>query len=448
MVKTVPIPKANTEHRRTMSAIFGAVVEAIAPQSAVERWFDAEDYDPGEANRVFVLGAGKASIAMTLTVEARLGDRVAGGVVVTRRGDDAGVDELQYVEVVEAAHPVPDESCETAARRLLEVAEQAGEDDLVICVISGGGSALTTLPAPSLSIEHLQRVTKLLLESGATIVETNAMRKHLSAIAGGRLAAAIEPARHLSLILSDVIGAGVDAVASGLTVADPTTFHDAWAVVDKFELADRLPTAVVDHLRAGLSREVDETLSPGAEAFRRGRACVVGDVELAVCAAAESARNLGWDTAILSTTIDGEAGDVAGVLASIAQEIVHRGRPFRPPICLIAGGETTVTVTGNGRGGRNQELALAALHRLAGEPQITLATLATDGIDGPTDAAGAIADAPTWQRAQQAELDPKSYLQNNDSFRFFEETGDLIFTGATGSNVNDLVIILVGHRDE
>ena len=440
---TAPIVQVDTEHRRVLNAIVGAVLEAIDPGRAVERWFEEEDYGPGDAERVFVVGVGKASVAMARAVEERLGERIAGGLVVTRRGDTSGVEELRYVEVVEAAHPVPDESCAEAGRRLLAVADEAGPGDLVICVISGGGSALSTLPAPTLSVEHLQRTTQLLLECGAAIGETNAVRKHLSAIAGGRLAKAIAPARHLSLILSDVIGAGVDAVASGLTVGDSTTFDDAWTVVEKYGLKERLPSAVVDHLQAGLHGEVEETLSSDAPEFRRGRACVIGDVELATCAAAEAAGGLGWKTAILSTTIEGEARDVAGVLVSIAREILDHGRPFEPPICLVAGGETTVTVTGEGRGGRNQELALAALHQLGGRRKITFATLATDGVDGPTDAAGAVADAATFERARRAGLDAATHLQNNDSFRFFETTGDLIVTGATGSNVNDVVVILV-----
>ena len=433
-------------HRRVLQQILTSVIDAIDPKELTSRALStrlSKLTNLKAYRRVMVLGLGKAAIPMALAAEEFFDTNLSSGLVVTRRGDLAGADRLTTIDVAEGDHPVPSEESADAARRLLERAEGAGPDDLVICLISGGGSALTTLPAPGLTVDDLRRTTDILLSCGADIVEFNALRKHLSAFSGGRLARAIHPARQVTLILSDVVGNPLDVIASGPTVADPTTFDDALKVVEKYELANRLPAAVVDHLRAGAAGRVDETPGEDSKCFEDGALFVVGDNKLAAQAAAEAAEAQGWNARILTTFMEGEARELGKFAVSLGREAAHHQRPAAPPACLILSGESTVTLRGDGKGGRNQELALAALCSLRGAPNIAVATFATDGVDGPTTAAGAIADEFTWRRTTERAVDPEKFLRANDSHSFFELTGDLIESGPTGSNLNDLVLIFV-----
>jgi hydroxypyruvate reductase len=424
--------------RKDALAIFKASLEAAHPEKAVERALarvDASKYE-----RIIVLGAGKASAAMARAVERVLGRRISAGLINTKDGHLA---KLKRIELAECSHPVPDERGVAGARRIAELAREAKAGDLVICLISGGGSALLPLPAGGVTLAEKQEATKLLLACGATIHEINAVRKHVSEIKGGQLARLAAPASVLSLLLSDVVGDPLDVIGSGPTAPDPSTFGDAWAVVEKYGLAERVPVAVRARLEAGMRGEVAETPKAGDECFRKTRNVIVGSNRLAVDAAAKKARELGYRPLVLSTTIEGETRDVAAMHAAIAREVLASGRPAKAPVCLISGGETTVTLTGDGLGGRNQEFALAAALALRDVPGVLAFSAGTDGTDGPTDAAGAMADGETVARAAELGMSAAKYLAAHDSYHFFEPLGDLVKTGPTGTNVMDVRLMLV-----
>ena len=327
---------------------------------------------------------------------------------------------------------------------MLDLVRSLGERDLVICLLSGGGSALLPLPAPGITLGDKQAATRHLLACGADIEEVNTVRKHLSRVKGGQLARAAAPATLVSLILSDVIGDRLDAIASGPTVPDATTYQDALAVVERYRLAEKLPSSLVQHLVSGGRAEITDTPKEGDEAFARTQNVIVGSNLIAIQAAAIEARKSGLNTLILSSFMEGETREIAHAHTAIAREILHSGNPVSPPACVLSGGETTVTLTGNGQGGRNQEFSLAAAIDLAGVEGVTILSAGTDGTDGPTDAAGAFADGTTAHRAKELGLSPLDFLDRSDSYRFFRELGDLLITGPTRTNVMDLRIMLVG----
>lgn len=433
-----------------MLAVQRAALAAVEPGAAVRRQVQrrgerlivaGRGYDLAAINRVWVVGGGKAAVAMTAALRAILGGRLAGGLVVTKYGyAERGLD-TGPVEVVEAGHPVPDERGVAGARRMVDLLTGVRGGDLVLAVISGGGSALLTLPAAGLSLDDLQATTGLLLRSGATIVELNAVRKHLSQIKGGGLARAAGRAQVVSLVLSDVVGDPLDVIASGPLVPDPTTFDDAWQILSRYDLVDQVPAAVRQRLEAGRRGEVPETPKPGAAILRGVQTVIVGSNRQAAEAAVEAARAWKLNALLLSTFVEGEAREVARVAAALAKELAANNRPVARPACLVWGGETTVTVRGTGCGGRNQELALAAALALEGVPGVMLVALGSDGTDGPTDAAGAVATGETVARARAQGLDAHAHLANNDAYPFFDALGDLIRTGPTGTNVNDLLFI-------
>ncbi len=378
---------------------------------------------------------------MAAAVEAILGGRVTGGLVVVKYGHAAP---LRRIGLIEANHPLPDAAGERGAGQMLDLLRGATGDDLVVCLLSGGGSALLPAPVPGVSLEDKIAVTGLLLRSGATIQEINAVRKHLSRVKGGRLAQAASGARVVALILSDVLGDPLDAIASGPAAPDPTTFEDALAVVRRYQLDDRLPASVLGHLRRGAEGRERETPKPDDPVFRRVQTVVVGNNEQAVAAAAARAKRLGYRTLVLTTFLEGEAREAARVFCSVARSVTSRQAPLVPPACLLAGGETTVTVRGQGRGGRCQEFALSAARLIAGWPDVVVAGFGTDGTDGPTDAAGALVDGETAARARSLGLDPAGALADNDSYTFFHSLGDLLVTGPTRTNVNDVYLALIG----
>jgi hydroxypyruvate reductase len=427
--------------RRHALSIFRAAVAAADPRRTVRETLRPAGLS--RFRRIFVVGAGKASAAMAQAAEQALGRRITGGWINTKDGHGAP---LARITVHEASHPVPDARGVEGARRIAEIAAQAGEGDLLLCLISGGGSALLPLPMPPVTLEDKQETTRLLLACGATIHEINAVRKHLSAIKGGRLARLAWPAHVLSLLLSDVIGDPLDVIASGPTAPDTSTFASAWAVVEKYGLAGKIPAAARELLQQGLAGKVEETPKPDDPCFRRVTNRIVGSNRLAVDAAVRKARELGYRPLVLSTTIEGETRDIAAMHAAIAREIVAAGRPARPPVCVISGGETTVTLRGGGLGGRNQEFALAAAIALEGVPGVLVFSAGTDGTDGPTPAAGAMADGATVSRAAALGLDARRMLAANDSYHFFEPLGDLVVTGPTGTNVMDVRLMLVRPR--
>jgi glycerate 2-kinase len=414
---------ASALHRQALR-IFHAALRAADPVQAVLRHVRREQeiliagrrrYDLSAFRNVYVIGAGKASARMALALERLLGRRITGGIV-----NAPNAAKLRRIEINEAGHPIPDRRGVAGAKRIAQIASEAGADDLIICLISGGASALLPLPAPPITLAEKQAATRLLLRCGANIHEINCVRKHLSLIKGGQLARMAYPATLLTLILSDVIGDDLDAIGSGPTVPDRTTLAEARAICARYGIEIGLPNS-------------RETPKPKDRVFRKSHHVLVGSNALAVEAAAEEAKRLGYYTRILSTSVQGEAREAARLYAGIARKI------RKPPACVISGGETTVTVRGNGLGGRNQEFALAAAIEIAGLPGTVILSGGTDGTDGPTDAAGAIADGTTIARGPNA----AAFLANNDSYRFFEAIGDLIKTGPTGTNVADIQLILV-----
>ena len=388
-----------------------------------------------------MVGAGKASGAMAHALEEILGDGVTAGLVVVNDGYTAPT---RKIKLVEAGHPIPDERGLRAANEILALARSAEADDLVIVLVSGGGSALTPCPAPPITLEEKQVLTRLLLAAGVNINELNAVRKHCSLFKGGRLAQAAAPASVLSLILSDVIGDHLDAIASGPTAPDQTTFRDALAILDRFGLRAKAPRAVVAHLERGVRGEIPETPKTGDPLFRRVENRVIGNNALVVQAAVQAAEALGFNAHLLTRSLEGEAREVAKEFAKRAHEVSTSRKPVGPPGCLIAGGETTVTVRGSGLGGRCQEFALAAALALQGMEDVVVLAAGTDGSDGPTDAAGAIADRETVARGERRNLDARASLEANDSYRFFSALGDLVTTGPTNTNLMDLYLLLVG----
>jgi hydroxypyruvate reductase len=416
------------EPRTFLCELLDAATLAALPDAIL-----APHLPPPPSGRTVVLGAGKAAAAMARAVEAHMPGPVE-GLVVTRYGHAVA---CARVEVVEAAHPVPDAAGREAARRILEYAQSAGPDDLVLCLISGGASALLALPAAGLALEDKQAVNRALLACGADIAQMNAVRKHLSAIKGGRLAAAAHPAKVVSLLISDVPGDDPAVIGSGPTVADPTTFADALAILCAYGIEP--PAAVLKHL----SEARDETPKPGDPRLARAETIIVARPQTSLEAAATRARQTGITPLILGDALEGEAREVAKVLAGIALQVRRHGQPAPHPCVLLSGGETTVTVRGAGRGGRNAELLLALALHLRGAAGISALAADTDGIDGSEDNAGAIALPDTLPRARAKGLDARALLADNDAYAFFEALGDLVVTGPTLTNVNDFRAILI-----
>jgi hydroxypyruvate reductase len=419
--------------RRHALAIFRASLDAADPEAAVARHL--KKIKMQQYRRIWVVGAGKAGASMAKAAERVLGTKIAAGLINVKDGHTVP---LRRIELRECGHPVPDQRGVEGARRIAEIASEAGEDDLVVCLISGGASALMPAPVPPITLEEKQAVTRLLLASGANIHEINAVRKHISAIKGGQLARLAAPATVESLLLSDVIGDDLDVIGSGPTAPDASTFAGAVAILEKYGIFDRAPASVRDRLTGA----DHETPKPGDRLFRSVRNTVVGSNRLALDAAAAKAKDLGYNTLVLASEIEGETRDVARMHAAIAREIARFGRPARRPACVITGGETTVTLKGEGLGGRNQEFVLAAAIDIAGQPGTVVFSAGTDGTDGPTDAAGAIADGSTLRRKPDA----RAYLDANDSYHYFEALEDLVKTGPTNTNVMDVRLILVGEE--
>ncbi len=427
--------------RKHAGEIFRAALKAADPAEAIRRHVKLQGgrliagtrrYDLRAFDGIWVLGAGKAGAAMAAEIERILGRRISGGLVNVKYGHIA---RLRRVELNECGHPVPDEAGVRGAARIAGIAQGLSERDLAVCVISGGASALMPMPAAPVTLEEKQATTKLLLACGANIHEINAVRKHISALKGGQLARLCYPATVISLLLSDVIGDDLDVIGSGPTAPDPSTFAQARSVLQKYHILDRVPVSVRERIECG---SAPETPKAGDAVFARVQNLLVGSNRLAVDAAARKARELGYRPLVLSTLIQGETREVARMHAAIALEALASGNPVRPPACIISGGETTVTIRGEGLGGRNQEFVLAAAIDLAGARRVVVLSGGTDGTDGPTDAAGAIADGETglYPGARQ-------FLDDNDSYRFFERAGGLLKTGPTNTNVMDVRLFLL-----
>lgn len=447
---------ADPRRRSRILPVLDAALDAVDPQRAVAGAIAREgdtlhvagrSYALDAYRQVLVLSIGKAAVAMCRALCAALNDRPLHGIALTKYGHTRGCEALPAtIATLEAGHPTPDSAGIAAAQQVARLAEHAGRDDLVICLVSGGGSALLTLPAAGLSLADLQDAADTLLRCGAAIGEINTLRKHLEQLKGGQLARLAAPASVVTLALSDVVGSPLDVIASGPTVPDRSTWADAWQVVQRYDLAAALPPAVTRHLRQGLAGELADTPKPGETVFAGSQATVVADNALAAQAAQAEARHQGFDAHVLTTFVEGEAREVARLAVALGREAAIHQRPARAPACLILGGETTVTVRGNGVGGRNQELALAAALQLQHIPQgerIVVVSLASDGADGPTDAAGAIGDSGTAARAALAGLDAAAHLAANNAYPLLKAAGDLLMTGPTQTNVNDLILIFV-----
>jgi hydroxypyruvate reductase len=448
--------KLERKLRQQALEIFRAALAAADPAAAILRHVRVRDhaliagrtrYALRGIRQIHVIGAGKAGAAMAQAIETLELPAAQRGVslVNVKYGHLAkplkpSSSKKRWIELNECGHPVPDERGVRGAQRIVEIAKCSDPDDLLICLISGGASALLPLPAPPVTLEEKQFITKLLLASGANIHEINAVRKHISRIKGGQLARMAYPSRVLALILSDVIGDDLDVIGSGMTAPDASTFAIAKGVLDKYGILARAPASIRERLESGIRGEIRETPKRGDKAFQRTQNLIVGSNSLAVEAAAAHAKELGFHTLILSTQVEGETREIAHMHAAIAKEIARYRRPVAPPACVISGGETTVTLHGNGLGGRNQEFALAAAIDIAGLNNTVILSGGTDGTDGPTDAAGAIADGQTLTRLHDA----RQYLAANDSYHFFEKLGDLLITGPTNTNVMDVRILLVG----
>jgi hydroxypyruvate reductase len=439
---------ATDPYRQLAETIFLHAVASVKPQPLIHRHVQVQGkqlvltgqvIDLSKVQRIYVVGAGKASAAMAAALEEKLPDAITDGVVITKAGHALP---LEKIRVVEAGHPVPDQHGLDGTQCLLNLLEQTEAGDLVIVLLSGGGSALLIDLPDACTLSELQQFFTILLQCGADIREMNTIRKHLSCIKGGQLVKAARPASVYTLVLSDVIGDALDVIASGPTVPDPTTYPDAWQIIEKYRLSAVLPAAIRSHLQAGLRSERPETPKPGDPIFEQAFTQIIGSNAIALQAAATKAEALGFTTQILTSQLNGEAREVAGQLIQYAQQAA-KDDTLPKPCCLLWGGETTVTVRGDGKGGRNQELALAAALALEHIPNIVLLSAGTDGTDGPTDSAGAVVDRNTVSQARQLGLHARHFLDHHNAYPFFQAVGGHIHTGPTLTNVMDILVVLI-----
>lgn len=444
--------------RQNLLDIFNAALVAVDPYNAVlkaacfehnQLQIAGAKYNLESYERIIVVGAGKATARMALAIESLLGEKIAAGLIIVKDGHKVP---LSIIAQVEAAHPVPNEAGIAGAQRILQVMRAADEKTLVICLLSGGASALLVAPVEGLTLQDKQETTSLLLNAGASIAELNAVRKHLSLVKGGRLARAAYPARVVTLLISDVIGDPLDVIASGPTASDNSTFADAWAVIAKYGLQEKLSPHVVDYLQRGIAGQAQETVKGNDHCLYKTHNVIIASNRQALAAAEEKSGQIGYAPKTISATLQGEARDAARFLAQAARTALIEMKPGERR-CLLCGGETTVTVRGTGKGGRNQELALAFALEIEGWQGVSLLSVGTDGGDGPTDAAGAIVDGTTVSRARELGIDPLRHLQQNDSYTFFQDFDTVagaqshLKTGPTGTNVMDIQIVLLSKME-
>jgi len=442
------------EMKRMAETIFSKALSAVDPSKILkdririeknhlrirmegnsEKSFNLNSFD-----KIFLVGTGKASNAMAQAIEEIFGDRVTMGVITTKYGH---LLPLKKTEIIEAGHPIPDQKGYEGAKKVQNLLKESGPKDLVIFLLSGGGSALLPFPADDIGLKEKQKVTQLLLDCGADIKEINTIRKHISRMKGGWLAKWAYPSTVIGFILSDVVGDQLDVIGSGPTVPDPSTFEEAWEILKKYDLLKKIAPSIQKYLELGKGEKVEETPKPGEAIFERVYNSLIGSNTLALRAAEKEASSLGFNTLILSSSIVGETREAARFHSAIAKEVISSGNPIPKPACILSGGETTVTIKGNGLGGRNQEFALAGALEISGIEKVVLLSGGTDGTDGPTDATGAVSDHTTVHRAKSMGLDPKAHLENNNAYPFFQKLGDLLITGPTHTNVMDVRILLV-----
>ncbi|MCJ7635804.1 glycerate kinase [Candidatus Bathyarchaeota archaeon] len=449
LVRNAKTP-ASAEARRVALTLVEEAISAVDPRSIIKNRINLKNqildvanhpFDLSKFERVIVVGAGKASGAMAEALEEKLGEKIDTGLVSVSSGT-ANAFHTRRISLQEARHPIPDEAGLKGALRIMQVLQGLSEKTLVIFLLSGGGSALLPLPKEGISIDEKKATTDLLLRCGASIEEVNTVRKHISAVKGGQLAAHAYPATVLGLILSDIVGDPIASIGSAPTVLDPTTYEVAIDILRHYGIWNEVPPSVKTCLERGLEGAIPETPKPGDARFSKVYNIVIGNNRVALNAAEKKAISMGLRTLVLSSFIEGEAHHVGTVFAGLAREMQFPATQLSNFDAIIAGGETTVTVAGHGRGGRNQELALGASLRLSGLNGIALVSVGTDGVDGLSDYAGAIVDGSTANRANQKKLNPLTYLTNNDSYGFFSALNDGIMTGPTGTNVNDIMFLV------
>jgi len=435
-----------------LGRILSAALQAVDPAAAVRNHLsrhgtllisDDVKYDLRDFNCIYIVAIGKAGVPMASAAGAVLGNHLTRGLALVKYGHAFSAYTHPNIKILEAGHPYSDANSIAGTQQILALLSNLQKSDLVICLISGGGSALFSAPAPGITLQDMHALMRLLFVCGARIDEINTLRKHIDTVKGGGLTRWISPAAALTLILSDVVGDSLDTIASGPTSPDPTTFLQAWEILHKYNLIEQTAPAIIEHIRRGIAGQIPETPKPSASLFQNTHHVLVGSNRRAAEAAIRQANAEGFNTLLQTTTQQGEANKIGAQMATIANHIRTTGQPISPPACIIAGGETTVTIRGNGLGGRNQECALGAAMTLAGQKNVVFISLASDGGDGPTDAAGAVATGETIDRARQLGLDPVDYLDRNDSYHFFEPLEDLIKTGPTMTNVNDLMALVV-----
>lgn len=434
-------------------AIFLAGIESVLPDKMIQATVKKRDetltvggfsFSLAHYKNLYVIGAGKAAALMAKGLEAVLEGRITDGLVVVKDGHTC---ELTNIRVAEAGHPVPDERGVKATKELLEIARKAGESDLVICLISGGASALLADFPEESSLNDLRTVNQLLLKSGADIQEMNTIRKHLSGVKGGQLANIIYPASFIALILSDVIGDPIDVIASGPTSPDPSTYKDAHSILQKYGLLNVFPASMTKHLERGAAFLIPETPKTNDVCFGRGKNVVIGSNKTALDAAGKKAQGFGFQPYLLTSELNGDVEAAADFILREAKKIQDDPRVTKP-VCLLAGGEPTIKITGDGLGGRNQHFALYCATKIQGQEGLTILCAGTDGTDGPTDVAGAVVDGRTTIVALEQNLDPLLFLHTNDSYSFFKQIGGHIITGSTMTNVMDMIVVLVENKDD
>lgn len=442
----------NHEWGINVAKILAASINSVNPGTATRKFVAhkagictvaSKIYNLDDYTNIYVIGAGKAGAPMSRALSDILGNYLTEGIVIVKEGHlgEKNSDNDRKIKLLEASHPLPDERSVNGTKKIINLIRSAGKNDLVFCLISGGGSSLLTAPVDDILLSDLQIMIKLLLASGANINEINSLRKHLDAVKGGRLTKIASPARMISLILSDVLGDPLDIIASGPTVPDTSTFYEAYSILEKYNLKEQIPTRIINYLEQGVNDELNETPKPGDPIFDKNQNIIIGNNNTAAMSALEEAKSLGFNTMLLTTYLQGEARHTGKFLASIAFQLRSSFPPIKLPACIVIGGETTVTVLGDGIGGRNQEVALGAVSDLSDLPNTALVTLATDGEDGPTDAAGAVVTGETSSRALKMKMDSFDYLNRNDSYHYFSVLDDLIKLGPTNTNVNDLSFI-------
>ena len=441
------IDTPNTQYQRILKALIHKTLDAADPGKAMKQRIIRKNHrlcvstihdDLTEYQRIVCVGAGKASAHMARRLEQILGRYLEGGLVIVKDGYRAPCKKIQ---IVEASHPLPDTRGVRATKQILETIKTLSKQDLLIVLISGGASSLLCAPAPGLTLTDKQAITNMLLRCGASIHELNTVRKHLSAVKGGQLTQATS-AKVLTLIVSDVLGDDLGTVGSGPTVPDPTTFQEAKAILKHYGIWTKVPEKVRNHLALGCKGKIPETFKRRRQSSSRNQTVILANNHTAITGAAKEAKRLGLNPYILDSPLQGEAKDLGAILGAMAKDIHNFGNPIRPPACLIAGGEPTVTITGTGKGGRAQECVLAASQDLAGLPDVFVSGFGTDGTDGPTEVVGAMVNGNTIQRANENGLSAEKFLMRHDSYSFFNQVGGHITTGPTTTNINDIYLII------